>query len=61
MDIYFLMDLSGSMKTYKENLQTAAEKIAIQIKELTADYTIGFGSYSDKPTFPFAREKEDYE
>ena len=54
------MDLSKSMERHKDNLQTAAIKISEAIGKLTSDYMVGFGSYSDKPTFPFSKEKRSY-
>ena len=47
------MDLSASMGTYKSNLNKAASQIADGISLLTPDYKIGFGSYVDKPLYPF--------
>ena len=38
-----------------------ASAIANKIKALTPDYTLGFGSFSDKPTAPFASEVSYYE
>ncbi len=53
VDIYFLMDLSNSMRVHKANLIKAAERIASKVTDLTSDYQFGFGSFSDKPTAPF--------
>ena len=41
------------MGTYKSNLNKAANQIADGISLLTPDYKIGFGSYVDKPLYPF--------
>ena len=54
VDLYFVMDLSNSMKPYKENLVASAEAIADTIKEYTKSFRMGFGSFSDKPTAPFS-------
>ena len=54
VDLYFVMDLSQSMSTYKDDLVLAATGIAEQIKETTTLFRLGFGSFSDKPTAPFA-------
>ena len=35
--------------------------IAKKVTELTADYRLGFGSFSDKPTPPFSSELSYYE
>ena len=60
MDIYFVMDLSYSMKPHKINLEAAAELIADGIGDLTENFTIGFGSYVEKPTYPFSKEEDKY-
>jgi hypothetical protein len=57
VDIYFVMDLSGSMTDLHNTLIEGSVTIAENLKELTTDYRIGFGYYSDKPTAPFSREK----
>lgn len=54
VDIYFVMDLSNSMRIHKNNLIRAAGDIALKVSELTKDYQLGFGSFSDKPTAPFS-------
>ena len=60
MDIYFLLDMSNSMSKTLRDLVSASKEVAENIEKLTPDFTIGFGSYSDKPTFPFAKEESDY-
>ena len=62
VDVYFLMDSSRSMNNSLNNLIASSEQIAREIGLLTSDFTIGFGSYNDKPTFPFSKEKnhKDY-
>ena len=55
------MDLTKTMKDEKDTLTKAANDISRKIKELTDDYQIGFGSFSDKPTIPFSKEKSVYE
>ncbi len=54
------MDLSGSMNSSLQNLRDTSIEMARDIGRLTEDYTLGFGSYSDKPTAPFAQERETY-
>ena len=54
VDLYFVMDLSNSMKTYQENLVGASLAIAEKIKLTTTKFRMGFGSFSDKPTAPFS-------
>lgn len=55
------MDSSKSMKDSRDNLISASKQIALKIETLTSDFTIGFGSYNDKPTFPFSKEKNNEE
>ena len=54
VDLYFVMDLSNSMKTYQDNLVEASLAIAEKIRVTTKKFRMGFGSFSDKPTAPFA-------
>ena len=61
VDIYFVMDLSNSMRIHQTNLVNAAGMIAEKVTELTSDYRLGFGSFSDKPTPPFSSELSFYQ
>jgi len=61
VDIYIVMDLSGSMSNLRNSLVDAAIEISNKISTLTSDFKIGFGSYSDKPVAPFAKERHAYE
>ena len=54
VDLYFVMDLSNSMVHYQENLVGASLAIAEKIRNTTTKFRMGFGSFSDKPTAPFA-------
>ena len=60
VDIYFLMDLSDSMNSSKQNLFNTATAISERVRELTRDAKFGFGSFSDKPTPPFSKDKNKY-
>ena len=60
VDIYFLMDLSDSMNTSKQNLFHSASAISERVQELTGDAQFGFGSFSDKPTPPFSKGESNY-
>ena len=53
VDLYALMDLSGSMQVYKDNLRNIAAKVAKKIQDDTDDFRFGFGGYRDKPRAPF--------
>ena len=57
VDLYALMDLSGSMEKHKDNLEKAADNIANTISKKATDYRLGFGSFVDKPTPPFSRNQ----
>ena len=56
VDIYFLMDLSQSMKEHQNNLVNSANAISQRVMDLTTDAKFGFGSFSDKPTPPFSHQ-----
>lgn len=53
MDIYFLLDQSNSMKPYKEQLIRVVKTLGSEIKKLTNNYTLGFGTFREKPVTPF--------
>ena len=54
------MDSSGSMEDSRQKLEDASKDIAKAIGNLTSDFRLGFGSYNDKPTFPFSKEIDSY-
>lgn len=54
VDLYFIMDLSKSMDTYKKSLESTAKSVKETIEKQTTKFRMGFGSFSDKPTAPFA-------
>ena len=53
VDLYALMDLSGSMDVYRKNLIAVAKTVAEKIKNDTNDFRLGFGGFRDKPRSPF--------
>ena len=57
VDLYALMDLSGSMDIHRQNLIKAAEEVAKTIKKDTKDFRFGFGGFRDKPRSPFGGGK----
>ena len=57
VDLYALMDLSGSMDKHRKNLAAAAEKIANALKTETEHYRLAFGGFRDKPKTPFGGGK----
>ena len=57
VDLYALMDLTGSMGTHKRNLGIAAQAIADALKTKTDIYRFAYGSFRDKPRLPFGSSK----
>ncbi|KAK7082572.1 Integrin beta-1 [Halocaridina rubra] len=53
IDLYYLMDLSYSMKDDQEQLAQLGSRLTSTLKNLTTFYTIGFGSFVDKVIMPF--------
>nr|XP_036853259.1 integrin beta-3 isoform X2 [Manis javanica] len=53
VDIYYLMDLSYSMKDDLRNIQNLGTQLASQMRELTSNLRIGFGAFVDKPVSPY--------
>ncbi|XP_067913943.1 integrin beta-4 isoform X2 [Heterodontus francisci] len=52
VDLYFLMDFSNSMKDDLDNLKKLGLKLANVVRNMSSDYTIGFGKFVDKVTVP---------
>ncbi|XP_015244098.1 PREDICTED: integrin beta-4 isoform X1 [Cyprinodon variegatus] len=52
LDLYILMDFSNSMKDDLDNLKKMGNQLAEVVKELSDDYTIGFGKFVDKVIEP---------
>ncbi|KAK2713412.1 hypothetical protein QYM36_009320 [Artemia franciscana] len=55
VDLYVLLDLSYSMKDDKDKLSTLGGAIAEEMRNITKDFRLGFGSFVDKTVLPFAR------
>nr|XP_025745855.1 integrin beta-3-like [Callorhinus ursinus]XP_025745916.1 integrin beta-3-like [Callorhinus ursinus] len=53
VDIYYLMDLSYSMKDDLSSIQNLGTKLASQMHKLTSNLRIGFGAFVDKPVSPY--------
>lgn len=54
-DLYFLMDVSISMEDDKKNLVKLGEKLVETMRNMTADFQIGYGSFVDKNAVPFVK------
>ncbi|XP_060070734.1 integrin beta-PS-like [Ylistrum balloti] len=53
VDLYYLMDLSYSMKDDKERLALLGTDIANKMKGITKNFQLGFGSFVDKVVMPY--------
>ncbi|XP_062509874.1 integrin beta-1-A-like [Corticium candelabrum] len=53
VDLYYLMDVSNSMKDDLEKLKGLAKNLTATLGNLTNDYQVGFGKFVDKVTLPF--------
>lgn len=53
VDIYYLMDLSNSMKDDLLNIQSLGTKLATEMRKVTSNLRIGFGAFVDKPMSPY--------
>eukprot|EP00058_Branchiostoma_floridae_P023296 XP_002608786.1 hypothetical protein BRAFLDRAFT_89650 [Branchiostoma floridae] len=52
-DLYYLMDLSDSMKDDLENLQGLATTLTTELRKLTKNFNVGFGAFVDKTVSPY--------
>ncbi|XP_039550997.1 integrin beta-1-like isoform X2 [Pimephales promelas] len=53
IDLYFLMDLSDSMRINLENVKNLGADLAREMRYITKDLRIGFGSFLEKLAMPF--------
>ena len=53
LDLYYLMDLSYSMRDDLNNLRSLSVDIANRINNISSDSQLGFGSFVDKPLAPY--------
>ena len=53
LDLYYLMDLSFSMRDDLDNLKSLSVDIASRINNISSDSRLGFGSFVDKPLAPY--------
>uniref|UniRef100_A0A1L8DLQ6 Integrin beta n=2 Tax=Nyssomyia neivai TaxID=330878 RepID=A0A1L8DLQ6_9DIPT len=60
LDLYYLMDLTVSMRDDKDTLVNMGGSLAKALSELTENYRLGFGSFADKPKMPFIFPNEKY-
>nr|XP_043875362.1 integrin beta-2 isoform X2 [Solea senegalensis] len=53
VDLYYLMDLSYSMKDDLENVKGLGQSLFAALKKITAHAQIGFGAFVDKTVLPY--------
>ncbi|KAG7273304.1 hypothetical protein CRUP_014414 [Coryphaenoides rupestris] len=53
IDLYYLMDLSYSMKDDLENVKNLGTHLMREMQEITSDFRIGFGSFVEKTVMPY--------
>uniref|UniRef100_A0A4W2HNI6 Integrin beta n=1 Tax=Bos indicus x Bos taurus TaxID=30522 RepID=A0A4W2HNI6_BOBOX len=53
VDLYYLMDLSYSMKDDLERVRQLGHALLVRLQEVTDSVRIGFGSFVDKTVLPF--------
>ncbi|XP_061712211.1 integrin beta-PS isoform X2 [Cydia pomonella] len=58
LDLYYLMDLSRSMKNDQEKLAALGNLLSATMKNITSNFRIGFGSFVDKVVMPYVSTVE---
>ncbi|XP_014241512.1 integrin beta-PS-like [Cimex lectularius] len=53
LDLYYLMDMSNSMKDDKDKLSAIGNMLVESIKKVTSDFKLGFGTFVDKVVMPY--------
>uniref|UniRef100_A0A673MJB0 Integrin beta n=1 Tax=Sinocyclocheilus rhinocerous TaxID=307959 RepID=A0A673MJB0_9TELE len=53
IDLYYLMDLSYSMKDDLENVKNLGTDLMLEMQKITSDFRIGFGSFVEKTVMPY--------
>uniref|UniRef100_A0A671RYB6 Integrin beta n=1 Tax=Sinocyclocheilus anshuiensis TaxID=1608454 RepID=A0A671RYB6_9TELE len=53
IDLYYLMDLSYSMKDDLENVKNLGTSLMKEMSKITSDFRIGFGSFVEKTVMPY--------
>ncbi|KAK9885412.1 hypothetical protein WA026_010908 [Henosepilachna vigintioctopunctata] len=54
LELYYLMDLTYSMKNDLKTLISLGEKLGYSLQNISENFKIGFGSYVDKVLMPFS-------
>lgn len=53
VDLYYLMDLSNSMRPHKDKLSSLGSELASAMRKITKNFHLGFGSFVDKVALPY--------
>ena len=53
LDLYMLMDLSGSFTQDLETVKVLAPQLPLALRNVSSDFLIGFGTFVDKPSLPY--------
>ncbi|XP_058794525.1 integrin beta-PS-like isoform X2 [Phymastichus coffea] len=53
VDLYYLMDLSNSMKDDKQKLSDLGQLLVESMSNITSNFRLGFGSFVDKVVMPY--------
>lgn len=53
LELYYLMDLTWSMRDDKQTLVGMGGSLSTSLSNLTNHFRLGFGSFADKPIMPF--------
>uniref|UniRef100_A0A803J935 Integrin beta n=1 Tax=Xenopus tropicalis TaxID=8364 RepID=A0A803J935_XENTR len=61
VDLYYLMDLSLSMKDDLNTIRNLGTILAAEMKKLTSNFRLGFGSFVDKNISPFSYTAPKYQ
>jgi protocadherin alpha len=59
VDLYYLMDLSKSMEDDKAKLTELGNQLAINMRKITSNFKLGFGSFVDKVVMPYVSTVPD--
>uniref|UniRef100_A0A8C6M7N1 Integrin beta n=1 Tax=Nothobranchius furzeri TaxID=105023 RepID=A0A8C6M7N1_NOTFU len=59
VDLYYLMDLSYSMKDDLNNVKGLGQDLFAALKKITKDATIGFGAFVDKTVLPYTNTNKE--
>lgn len=61
VDLYYLMDLSLSMNNDLHTIRDLGTKLAEEMKKLTSNFRLGFGTFVDKNLSPFSYTAPKYQ